>query len=136
MYACPAAALSTTCGRCAPVRDFFVGPYGLLHTVGLTYGLAIVLPIVLTFFLVFALLEDSGYLPRLAVMSDRFMRLMGLNGRAVLPMVLSRSATPCPTCLDRHRAGCILNHRCANPYRSGLPAVRPGSPLLLRHRSA
>ncbi len=71
----------------APAREFFVGPYGLL-TVGLTYGLAIVFPIVLTFFFVFALLEDSGYLPRLAVMSDRFMRLMGLNGRAVLPMVL------------------------------------------------
>jgi ferrous iron transport protein B len=69
------------------VRDFFVGPYGLL-TVGLTYGLAIVLPIVLTFFFMFAILEDSGYLPRLAVMSDRLMRLMGLNGRAVLPMVL------------------------------------------------
>jgi ferrous iron transport protein B len=69
------------------VRDFFVGPYGLL-TVGLTYGLAIVLPIVLTFFFAFAWLEDSGYLPRLAVMSDRLLRLMGLNGRAVLPMVL------------------------------------------------
>jgi ferrous iron transport protein B len=69
------------------VQDFFVGRYGLL-TVGLTYGLAIVLPIVLTFFFVFAWLEDSGYLPRLAVMSDRLFRLMGLNGRAVLPMVL------------------------------------------------
>jgi ferrous iron transport protein B len=69
------------------VQDFFVGRYGLL-TVGLTYGMAIVLPIVLTFFFVFAWLEDSGYLPRLAVMSDRLFRLMGLNGRAVLPMVL------------------------------------------------
>jgi ferrous iron transport protein B len=68
-------------------QDFFVGRYGLL-TVGLTYGMAIVLPIVLTFFFVFAWLEDSGYLPRLAVMSDRLFRLMGLNGRAVLPMVL------------------------------------------------
>ena len=55
---------------------------------GLTYGLAIVLPIVTTFFLVFGLLEDSGYLPRLAVMSDRLFRVMGLNGKAVLPMVL------------------------------------------------
>ncbi|HSB61107.1 MAG TPA: FeoB small GTPase domain-containing protein, partial [Vicinamibacteria bacterium] len=52
------------------VRDLFAGPYGLL-TMGLSYGLAIVLPIVATFFTVFALLEDSGYLPRLAVMSDR-----------------------------------------------------------------
>src|SRR6185295_11168823 len=33
-------------------------------------------------------LEDSGYLPRLAVMTDRVFRLMGLNGKAVLPMVL------------------------------------------------
>jgi ferrous iron transport protein B len=71
----------------AVVRDAFVGDYGVI-TMGLTYGLAIVLPIVTTFFLVFGLLEDSGYLPRLAVMSDRLLRAMGLNGRAVLPMVL------------------------------------------------
>jgi ferrous iron transport protein B len=69
------------------VRDLFVGEYGIV-TMGLSYGLAIVLPIVLTFFTAFALLEDSGYLPRLAVMSDRVFRLMGLNGKAVLPMVL------------------------------------------------
>jgi ferrous iron transport protein B len=68
-------------------RDLFVGEYGLI-TMGLSYGLAIVLPIVLTFFTAFALLEDSGYLPRLAVMSDRVFRVMGLNGKAVLPMVL------------------------------------------------
>ena len=68
-------------------RDLFVGEYGVI-TMGLSYGLAIVLPIVVTFFTAFALLEDSGYLPRLAVMSDRVFRLMGLNGKAVLPMVL------------------------------------------------
>ena len=71
----------------ALVRDLFVGEYGLV-TMGLSYGLAIVLPIIVTFFTVFALLEDSGYLPRLAVMSDRVFRVMGLNGKAVLPMVL------------------------------------------------
>jgi ferrous iron transport protein B len=69
------------------VRDLFAGEYGLI-TMGLSYGLAIVLPIVAVFFTVFALLEDSGYLPRLAVMSDRVFRLMGLNGKAVLPMIL------------------------------------------------
>ncbi|HXY38586.1 MAG TPA: nucleoside recognition domain-containing protein, partial [Vicinamibacteria bacterium] len=69
------------------VRDMFAGEYGVI-TMGLSYGMAIVLPIVLTFFLAFALLEDSGYLPRLAVMSDRVFRVMGLNGKAVLPMVL------------------------------------------------
>lgn len=69
------------------LRDFLVGTYGLV-TVALTYSFAIVLPIVGTFFLAFSLLEDSGYLPRLAVMLDRVFRLMGLNGKAVLPMIL------------------------------------------------
>lgn len=71
----------------APARDFVVGPYGVL-TMGLTYALALVLPIVGTFFVAFGLLEDSGYLPRLALMLDRVFRRMGLNGKAVLPMVL------------------------------------------------
>lgn len=66
---------------------FFVGPYGLI-TMGVTYAVAIVLPVVTTFFFVFSMLEDSGYLPRLAVMSNRVLRGMGLNGKAVLPMVL------------------------------------------------
>jgi Fe2+ transport system protein B len=66
---------------------YFVGPYGLI-TMGVTYAVAIVLPVVATFFFVFSMLEDSGYLPRLAVMANRSLRSMGLNGRAVLPMVL------------------------------------------------
>jgi ferrous iron transport protein B len=69
------------------IYDFLVGPYGLV-SVGLTYALAIVLPIVATFFIAFGLLEDSGYLPRLAILADRVFRVMGLNGKAVLPMVL------------------------------------------------
>jgi len=66
---------------------FFVGPYGMI-TMGVTYAVAIVLPVVATFFFVFSMLEDSGYLPRLAVMANRTLSSMGLNGRAVLPMVL------------------------------------------------
>lgn len=69
------------------VREFLVGEYGLV-TMALSYGIAIVMPIVLTFFLAFSLLEDSGYLPRLAVMANRPFQAMGLNGKAVLPMVL------------------------------------------------
>ena len=69
------------------VRDFLVGEYGLV-TMALSYSIAIVLPIVLTFFLAFSLLEDSGYLARLAVMANRPFKAMGLNGKAVLPMVL------------------------------------------------
>ncbi len=64
-----------------------IGRYGLF-SMGLSYGVAIVLPIVTTFFLAFSVLEDSGYLPRLAAMLNRAFRLLGLNGKAVLPLIL------------------------------------------------
>ena len=68
-------------------RDLLVGPYGIV-TMAFAYALALILPIVSTFFVAFAVLEDSGYLPRLAVLSNRVLRSIGLNGKAVLPMVL------------------------------------------------
>jgi ferrous iron transport protein B len=69
------------------VVDFLVGDYGQ-WTMGVTYAFALIFPIVTTFFLAFGVLEDSGYLPRLAALSNRFFHAMGLNGKAVLPMVL------------------------------------------------
>ncbi len=69
------------------IQDLFVGEYGII-TMALAYGFAIVLPIVGTFFIVFSILEDSGYLPRLALLVNRLFKLLGLNGKAVLPMVL------------------------------------------------
>jgi ferrous iron transport protein B len=69
------------------LHEFFIGPYGVV-TMALTYAIAIVLPIVGCFFLIFGLMEDSGYLPRLAVMTNKIFKRMGLNGKAVLPMVL------------------------------------------------
>lgn len=69
------------------LAEMLVGPYGL-WTVGLTYALALILPIVTTFFLAFGVLEDSGYFPRLSVLTNRLFRSIGLNGRAVLPMIL------------------------------------------------
>ncbi len=69
------------------IRDIFVGEFGLL-TMALPYSIAIILPVVVTFFIAFGILEDSGYLPRLAVMLNQVFKLMGLNGKAVLPMVL------------------------------------------------
>lgn len=69
------------------VQELIVGQYGLV-TMALTYAIAIILPIVGYFFIFFGLLEDSGYLPRLAVMVDKIFKIIGLNGKAVLPMVL------------------------------------------------
>jgi ferrous iron transport protein B len=67
--------------------ELIAGKYGII-SMGLTYAIGIVMPVVGTFFIAFGLLEDSGYLPRLSILSDRVMRIMGLNGKAVLPMVL------------------------------------------------
>lgn len=69
------------------LQELIIGEYGLV-TMALTYAIAIVLPIVGFFFFAFSLLEDSGYLPRLAVMVNNVFKIMGLNGKAVLPMVL------------------------------------------------
>lgn len=82
------------------LRDFLVGEYGLI-TMALAYGFAIILPIVTTFFIAFSILEDSGYLPRLAVMVDKIFRLMGLNGKAVLPMVLGLGCVTMATMTTR-----------------------------------
>ncbi|MHC4787841.1 MAG: FeoB small GTPase domain-containing protein, partial [Planctomycetota bacterium] len=69
------------------IQDLFVGEYGVL-TLGLRYAVAIILPIVSLFFLVFSFIEDVGYLPRLALLVDRLFKKIGLSGRAVIPMVL------------------------------------------------
>jgi ferrous iron transport protein B len=69
------------------LQELLVGPYGII-TMAITYAIAIILPITATFFIAFAVLEDSGYLPRLAAMLNKVFRAIGLNGKAVLPMVL------------------------------------------------
>jgi len=96
------------------MRDMLVGQYGL-WTMAITYSVALILPIVATFFLAFGFLEDSGYFPRLTVIAHRTFRHMGLSGQAVLPMILgpccwrsacrARRSSPCcwrspPRCPD------------------------------------
>ncbi|MEJ2599338.1 MAG: ferrous iron transport protein B [Anaerolineales bacterium] len=82
------------------ISDFLVGPYGL-WTLGVTYALALILPIVTTFFIAFGILEDSGYLPRLAALSNRMFQALGLNGKAVLPMVLGLGCVTMATVTTR-----------------------------------
>ena len=76
-------------------------PEAGLITVGLTYSVAIVLPIVGFFFLAFGLLEDSGYFPRLAMMLDKIFKRMGLSGKAALPMVLGLGCATMATLTTR-----------------------------------
>lgn len=82
------------------MADLLVGEYGL-WTMGMTYALALILPIVTTFFIAFGLLEDSGYFARLSVLANRLFKLIGLNGRAVLPMVLGLGCVTMATVTTR-----------------------------------
>jgi ferrous iron transport protein B len=84
----------------ALVQDLLIGEYGVI-TLGLRYAIAIILPIVTTFFLAFALIEDSGYLPRLAMLIDRLFKVIGLSGRAVIPIVLGFGCDTMATLVTR-----------------------------------
>lgn len=65
----------------------FLASFGLLTT-GLYIEFAVVLPYLVSFYLVLGLLEDIGYLPRLAVLMDTIMHRMGLHGYAIIPTLL------------------------------------------------
>jgi ferrous iron transport protein B len=82
------------------LRELVVGEYGLF-TLGVRYAVAIILPIVGTFFIAFAVIEDSGYFPRLAMLVDRVFKRIGLNGRAVIPLVLGFGCDTMATVVTR-----------------------------------
>lgn len=66
--------------------DFFQS-MGVLTT-GLYIPIGAVLPYIFSFYLVLGLLEDFGYLPRLAVLLDNLMHRIGLHGYAIIPSLL------------------------------------------------
>lgn len=84
-----------------PVTDLALAGFGALGLTGtwieglvvdgLIAGVGMVLtfvPLMALMFVLLALLEDSGYLARAAVVTDRLMRLIGLPGKAFLPLVV------------------------------------------------
>jgi len=80
--------------------DLFAGEYGVI-TLGIRYAFAIVLPVVFSFFLMFSILEDSGYLVRLSMVLDNFLKKIGLSGRSVIPMVLGLGCGTMATVVTR-----------------------------------
>jgi ferrous iron transport protein B len=94
------------------LQDLFVGKYGIF-TQAVTYAIALILPIVGAFFLVFSIIEDTGYLPRLGLLLDSIFKKIGLSGRAVIPMVLgfgcSTMATVVTRTLETRRERLIAN---------------------------
>ncbi|UOY09889.1 ferrous iron transporter B [Methanonatronarchaeum sp. AMET6-2] len=69
-------------------RDILIGDYGFLIK-GLEWPFALVLPYVFSFYLALTLLEESGYLPRLAVLLDGVLGKIGLSGGNIIPLMLS-----------------------------------------------
>ncbi len=55
---------------------------------GFVAGVTLVVPYVLPFYIILAVIEDSGYLTRIAIMLDRGMHKLGLHGKAIIPMIL------------------------------------------------
>ncbi len=82
------------------VREAIMGDYGL-YTMGLVPAVGLVLPIIVVFFFTFGLIEDSGYFSRLSILLDRLFRKIGLNGKAVLPIVLGFSCVTMATISTR-----------------------------------
>ena len=74
-------------GKVAGGEVNFVESFGLLSS-GLYVPFAMVLPYIISFYFVLGLLEDVGYLPRLAVLMDTIMHWLGLHGYAIIPTLL------------------------------------------------
>ena len=83
-----------------PLRELIGMDYGIV-TLGIRYAIAIILPIVGTFFVAFSIIEDTSYLPRLALLVDRVFKKIGLNGRAVIPMTLGFGCDTMATMVTR-----------------------------------
>jgi ferrous iron transport protein B len=69
------------------LEELAVGEFGVL-TMAPIYLFGLLLPLVIGFYLALSVMEDSGYLPRLATLVDRLLTGLGLNGRAVIPVIL------------------------------------------------
>ena len=69
------------------LHNILIGNYGVLR-ISFEWILALVMPYVLLFQVQFALLEDSGVLPRIAVMFDSLMRKLGVQGGSLIHIFL------------------------------------------------
>ena len=65
---------------------------------GIIAGITIALPYIVPFYILLALLEDSGYLPRAAFLMDNLMHKIGLHGKAFIPLILGYGCSV-PACI-------------------------------------
>jgi ferrous iron transport protein B len=65
---------------------------------GIIAGITIALPFIVPFYIILDVLENSGYLSRIAFLMDNLMHKMGLHGKAFIPMMLGYGCNV-PACL-------------------------------------
>lgn len=82
------------------IQDLLIGEFGLI-TLAIRYACAIILPIIGVFFFVFSILEDTGYLPRLAFLLNRSLNKLGLSGQGIIPLVLGLGCGTMATAVTR-----------------------------------
>jgi ferrous iron transport protein B len=74
-------------GRLINGQIDYLQSMGLLST-GLYIEFGVVIPYIVAFYFILGILEDVGYLPRLAVLMDTLMHRLGLHGYAIIPTIL------------------------------------------------
>jgi ferrous iron transport protein B len=67
--------------------EILVGEFGIF-TMSVKMIFGILMPMIIGFYIIMSLLEDSGYIPRIAVLTSRFFNFLGLNGDAIIPILL------------------------------------------------
>jgi ferrous iron transport protein B len=71
-----------------PIEFLLINDNIGLLTISVQYVVGVLLPLVVALCLVIGTLEDAGVLPRLAVLTDRGLSRIGLNGRAIVPLIV------------------------------------------------
>jgi len=84
---------------------------------GIVAGITIALPYIVPFYILLAILEDSGYLPRAAFLMDNLMHKMGLHGKAFIPLLLGYGCSV-PACM-----GCRIMETDRERFLAGLTVV-------------
>lgn len=79
--------LSLVLAKDTALYTILAGEFGVL-TMSLQYIFGVLFPLILGFYVYISILEDCGYLPRIAVLCDGLLTKIGLNGRAVIPIIL------------------------------------------------
>lgn len=82
------------------ITEILVGEFGIF-TMAFSIIIGVLIPLLAAFYIFMSILEDSGYLPRMSVFCDEMLKKIGLNGRAMIPLILGLGCTTMGTITTR-----------------------------------